>query len=177
MISDFRSISFFKKTAPIGPTITQDVVSFFQTASPFHYSLLVTGVCVVLLVFILILCICYLRIPHCLATFLCCFTKHCCLKKRALERQADLSRLHVMYSADATELSSVQIRPSAPAAPEMVPAHISVQSPAQVPLMGEWPSAVQGFVGQGNVCINQIPDCFCARYCNHALFTCMKDSK
>ena len=136
-----------------------------------------TIVCVVFLVLILLLCLCYLKVLHFLATLLCCFTDLCCLKKRALERQADLTRLNVMYSADATGLSSVQIRPSAPAAPKMVPAHISVQSPAQVPLMGEWPSAVQGFVGQGHCCINQIPDCFCARYGNHALFTCRKDAE
>ena len=137
MNSDFRSISLFKKTDPIGPTITQDVVSFFQTASPIHYSLFVTIVCVVFLVLILLFCLCYLKVPRLLATLLCCFTDLCCLKKRALERQADMTRLNVMYSADATGLSSVQIRPSAPAAPEMVPAHISAQQPAQVPLMGE----------------------------------------
>ena len=136
-----------------------------------------TIVCVVFLVLILLFCLCYLKVPRLLATLLCCFTDLCCLKKRALERQADMTRLNVMYSADATGLSSVQIRPSAPAAPEMVPAHNSAQQPAQVPLMGEWPSAVQGFVGQGNVCINRIPDCYCARYGNNALFTCKKDSE
>ena len=130
-----------------------------------------------IVIVILLFCLCYLKVPRLLATLLCCFTDLCCLKKRALERQADMTRLNVMYSADVTGLSSVQIRPSAPAAPEMVPAHISAQSPAQVPLMGEWPSAVQGFVGQGNVCINQIPDCFCARYGNNALLTCRKDAE
>ena len=97
---DFRGISYFKNTATIEPTIAQDVVSFFQTASPIKYSLVVTAFCAVLLLLLLMIGLCYLQIPNVLATILCCFSKKCFLQKKALQRNQDQSHLRVIYTAN-----------------------------------------------------------------------------
>ena len=82
--SGFRSVSIFMKTDQSDPTIGQDIVSFFETASPIQYSLVVTGFCLAILIIVLLLCVCYLKVPQCLTGLLCCFSKECCLRKRVL---------------------------------------------------------------------------------------------
>ena len=64
MNSDFRSVSLFRKTDQTDPTIGQDIVNFFEKASPIHYSLVVLGLCFAILVIVLLLCVCYLKVPQ-----------------------------------------------------------------------------------------------------------------
>ena len=89
MNTDFRSVSLFRKTNQSDLTIAQDIVTFFEQATPIHYSLIVTGFCLMMLFLILLFRICYLKIPQCLTRLLCCFDNTCCLKKRAMARQTD----------------------------------------------------------------------------------------
>ena len=65
MNTDFRSVSLFRKTNQSDLTIVQDIVTFFEQATPIHYSLIVTVFCLMMLLLILLFCVCYLKIPQC----------------------------------------------------------------------------------------------------------------
>ena len=57
-------------------SIGQDVVSFFETATPIKYSLVLTALGAGLLLILLLLGICYLKIPQVLAAIICCVSKN-----------------------------------------------------------------------------------------------------
>ena len=54
--TDFRGISFFHKTEMTDPSIAQDVVAFFENATPIKYSLIFTALAASFLVLMLLLC-------------------------------------------------------------------------------------------------------------------------
>ena len=123
-----------------------------------------TAFCAVLLLLLLMIGLCYLKISNVLATLLCCFSKTCFLWKKALQRNQDQSHLLVLYTANSFELAQAHLVPSAPTAPVVVPAHLPGQLPDQLSLLGTRSLAAQNFVSQGALCVNNQPDCFCARY-------------
>ena len=130
------------------------MVSFFQTATPIKYSLVVTAFCAGLLLLLLLIGLCYLQIPHVLATLLCCVSKTCFLRRKALQRNQDQTHLRVLYTAsNSFEPAQAHLVPSAPTAPVVVPSHLPGQLPDQLPLLGTRPLAAQNFVSQGALCV------------------------
>ena len=128
---------------------------FIETPTPIKYSLVLTALGAGLLLILLLLGTCYLKIPQVLATILCCVSKKCCLRRKALQRTIDQTNLRVYYSA-ATALQPAQtaLLPSAPYEPATIPAHLSTQIPITLPFPGHRPLT--------NSCINGHQDCFSA---------------
>ena len=90
-----------------------------------------------------------------------------------MQRNQDQTHLRVFYTASTSfEPAQAHLVPSAPTEPVTVPAHLPGQLPVQLPLIGTRPLAAQNFVGNGALCVNNQPDCFCARYGPENLFQC-----
>ena len=100
---------------------------------------------------------CYLKIPQVLATILCCVSKQCCLRRKALQRTIDQTNLRVYYSAPtALQPAQTTLLPSAPYDPATIPAHSSAQIPITSPYIGH--------TQMTSSCVNGHMDCFCARF-------------
>jgi hypothetical protein len=76
MNTDFRSVSLFRKTNQSKLTFAHDIVSFFEQATPIHWSLVIIGLCLTVVSLVLFCCLCYLRIPKLFINLLCCFKKY-----------------------------------------------------------------------------------------------------
>ena len=139
------------------PSIIQDVTTFFQTATPIKYSLILISLVSIVLVSMLLLCACYLKILQVLAKLLCCVSNNCCLKNKALKRTRDQDQLRVIYTA-AHELQPAQatLVPSAPTECTLT----SVIPTADPPMTSYYNQHTQV---SGN-CVNNLPGCFCARF-------------
>jgi hypothetical protein len=86
MAEDFTSISLFKETNNTGIPFRQEIIGFFETAQPIHYSLFAMSTIVVLVLFTLFCCASYLNCPSYLVKLFCCCSNHCGLKQRLLDR-------------------------------------------------------------------------------------------
>ena len=150
------------------PSIGQDVVSFFETATPIKYSLVLTALGAGLLLILLLLGTCYLKIPQVLATILCYVSKKCCLRRKALQRNIDQTNLRVYYrAATALEPAQTALIPSAPNEPVSIPAHLSTQIPITLPFPGHRP-----LTNNSAICVNGHQDCFCVRCGPEKLIQC-----
>ena len=98
MKTDFRSVSLFRKSIQTKITFAHNVVSFFEQATPIHWSLLIIGFSLTIVSLLLLCCICYLRIPKLLNSILCCFKNTCCLKRRVLTRLTERQHLDSLYT-------------------------------------------------------------------------------
>ena len=97
------------------PSIIKDVTTFFQTATPVKYSLILVSLVSIVLVSMLLLCACYLKIPKVLTKILCCVSNTCCLKRKALKRTRDQDQLRVIYTvAHDLQPAQANVVPSAP---------------------------------------------------------------
>ena len=132
------------------PSIIQDVTTFFQTATPIKYSLILISL---VLVSMLLLCACYLKIPQVLAKLLCCVSNNCCLKNKVLKRTRDQAQLRVIYTA-AHELQPAQatLIPSAPTECTLTPGLPT----ADPPMTSYYNQHTQV---SGN-CVNNLTGCF-----------------
>ena len=139
------------------PSIIQDVTTFFQTATPIKYSLILISLVSIVLVSMLLLCACYLKIPQVLAKLLCCVSNNCCLKNKALKRTRDQAQLRVIYTA-AHELQPAQatLIPSAPTECTLTPGLPT----ADPPMTSYYNQHTQV---SGN-CVNNLTGCFCVRF-------------
>ena len=86
MAEDFTSISLFKETNTTGIPFGQNIIGFFETAQPIHYSLLGMTFIVILVLVILFCCASYLNCPTLLARLFCCCSNRCGLKQKVLNR-------------------------------------------------------------------------------------------
>ena len=98
MNTDFRSVSLFRKTNQFELTFADDIVSFFEQATPIHWSVMTNGFCLATVFLILFCCVCYLKIPEYLAKLLCCFENICFLKKRVITILSELQHLKNLYT-------------------------------------------------------------------------------
>jgi hypothetical protein len=89
MAEDFTSISLFKETNDTGTPFGQEIIGFFETAQPIHYSLLGMSIIVVLVLFTLFCCASYLNCPSLLIRLFCCCSNRCGLKQKVQARIAD----------------------------------------------------------------------------------------
>ena len=139
------------------PSIIQDVAAFFENASPIKYSLISTALAASFLVYMLLLCACYLQVPQLLTKFLCCVSNNCCLKRRAMQRTREQTHLRVFYSA-ATEFQPAQtsLLPTAPIDQTLIPA----QTSAEIPMTSSYIAHTQ----LSGSCVNNLNDCFCVRF-------------
>ena len=64
----------------------RDVIGFFETATPVHYSLMATTFVVLIVLTILCCCSIYMSCPSLLAKLLCCCNNRCDLKQRVRNR-------------------------------------------------------------------------------------------
>ena len=85
---DFSSITTFKEKNSTNTPFVQDVIGFFETAQPIHYSLMATTCLVILVLSILCCCAIYMNCPALLAKLLCCCNNRCGLKQRVQDRVA-----------------------------------------------------------------------------------------
>ena len=92
MAEDFTSISLFKETNDTGRPFGQDIIGFFETAQPIHYSLFGMSFIVVIVLVILCCCTLYLNCPKLLIRLFCCCSNSCSLKQKVLNRVAGQDR-------------------------------------------------------------------------------------
>ena len=163
-------MSLFKKTEKSEPNIAENIVGFFNKASPIHYSIIVLGLCFAILVLVLIVCLCYLRIPKILSYILCCFNKNCSLRRKALAREQDKQNLKVYYQNSENDQVRIMLKPSC--TPEEI-GQAQNNGPLANPLLGPpiIPSQDLSFRGAG-ICVNGIPTCYCARNGRANLLPC-----
>jgi hypothetical protein len=95
MAEDFSSITLFKETNTTGTPFGQNIIGFFETAQPIHYSLLGMSCVVVLVLVILCCCASYLNCPSMLAKLFCCCSNRCGLKQKVLNRTVHFDNLPV----------------------------------------------------------------------------------
>ena len=122
-----------------------------------------TGFCLAILIIVLLLCKCYLKVPQCLTGLLCCFSRDCCLKKRALARHEDIQTLNVLYQNGENEQARVMLTPSCPAY-DMSPI---VRTPSIVQTnsaVGKLTPSINSYITDNGICINRIKGCYCAKY-------------
>ena len=83
---DFSSVTTYKdKNSTMDPFV-RDVIGFFETASPVHYSLMATTFVVIVVLAILCCCSVYMSCPSLLVKLLCCCNNRCNLKQRVQNR-------------------------------------------------------------------------------------------
>ena len=166
--TDFRGVTFFHRTKMTKPSIIKDVTSFFQTATPVKYSLILVSFVSIVLVSLLLLCACYLKIPKVLTKILCCVSNTCCLKRKALKRTRDQDQLRVIYTvAHDLQPAQANVVPSAPVECTLP----SVAPTADIPMTSYYNPQTQV---SGN-CVNNLPGCFCARFGINRPIMCMKN--
>jgi hypothetical protein len=85
---DFSSITTFKEKNSTNTPFVQDVIGFFETAQPIHYSLMATTCLVILVLSILCCCAIYMNCPTLLAKLLCCCNNRCGFKQKVQDRVA-----------------------------------------------------------------------------------------
>jgi hypothetical protein len=83
---DFSSIMTFKEKNSTVTPFVRDVIGFFETAQPVHYSLMATTCLVLLVLTILCCCAIYMNCPSLLAKLLCCCNNRCDFKQRVRNR-------------------------------------------------------------------------------------------
>jgi hypothetical protein len=83
---DFSSIMTFKEKNSTVTPFVQDVIGFFETAQPIHYSLMATTCLVLLVLTILCCCAIYMNCPSLLTKLLCCCNNRCGFKQRVQNR-------------------------------------------------------------------------------------------
>ena len=83
---DFSSITIFKEKNSTNTPFVQDVIGFFETAQPIHYSLMGMSCLVILVLFILCCCGFYMNCPALLAKLFCCCNNRCGLKQMVQDR-------------------------------------------------------------------------------------------
>ena len=93
MNEDFSSITLFKETNDTNTPFGQDIIGFFETAQPIHYSLLGMSFLVIIVLVILCCCAFYLNCPSFLSKLFCCCNNRCGLKQKILNRTAHFDNL------------------------------------------------------------------------------------
>ena len=78
--------------------IWQEIIGFFETAQPIHYSLLGMSIIVVIVLVTLFCCAAYLNCPSLLIRLFCCCSNRCGLKQKVQNRIANRVHLDNLYS-------------------------------------------------------------------------------
>ena len=93
MNDDLRAISVFTQTNNTRMHFGEQINTFFQNATPLHFSFL--AIILVLFVFLLFImtCICYFKLPKLLFKLLCCCNPTHCCKKKLQARILDVDQL------------------------------------------------------------------------------------
>jgi hypothetical protein len=176
MAEDFTSISLFKETNTTGTPFGQDIIGFFETAQPIHYSLLGMTLIVILVLVILFCCASYLNCPSLLARLFCCCSNRCGLKQKVLNRIANPVHLDPLPLPSINHprvneqlLMEMNQNPMVPDSETsfMVPQPIQTrQTGARMvqgsPILKNQAPSAPGLVGS-NSCRNGYTSCFCLR--------------
>ena len=93
MNDDLRAISVFTHTNTSKQHIGQQINTFFQNATPLHFSFI--AIILVLFVFLLFImtCLCYFKLPRLLFRLLCCCNANHCCKRKLQARILDVNQL------------------------------------------------------------------------------------
>ena len=93
MNNDLRAISVFTQTNNTQMHFGQQINTFFQNATPLHYSFLATILVLFVLFCFIMTCICYFRLPKLLFKMLCCCNPTNCCKRKLQSRILDIDQL------------------------------------------------------------------------------------
>ena len=180
MNSDFRSISLFKNTNQTKLTVTENIVSYFEQATPIHWSLMFVALCSIILLLVLSCCICYLKAPKYLVNCLCCFKNNCFLKRKVITRSQEQVNLKIFYNnknidqnyqSNDLNAAQQQFNPTCPPMnPSIIRSRASLNLNAEDQLLTTPNDNKTPF--NNILCVSNISDCFCARNYPHKLFEC-----
>ena len=124
MNNDLRSISVFTQTNNTQMHFGQQIHTFFQNATPLHYSFLATILVLSVLFCFILTCICYFKLPKLLFKLLCCCNPTNFCKRKLQSRILDIDQLVTYRNLIRNE---GQNQPFLPDAPSQNPAADSIQ--------------------------------------------------